>query len=56
MVRILNYKDDKGNYRLPNDFELSSLTMDDTRSGGTSRAINQSVNVAQSLKSQLQIG
>lgn len=56
MVRILNYKDDKGNYRLPNDFELSGLTMDDTRSGGTSRAINQSVNVAQSLKSQLQIG
>jgi hypothetical protein len=56
MVRILNYKDDKGNYRLPNDFELSTLTMDDTRSGGTSRAINQSVNVAQSLQSQLQIG
>jgi hypothetical protein len=56
MVRILNYKDEKGNYRLPNDFELSSLTMDDTRSANTSRAINQSVNVAQSLQSQLQIG
>ncbi|NBQ97879.1 MAG: hypothetical protein EBU12_06595 [Microbacteriaceae bacterium] len=56
MVRILNYKDEKGNYRLPNDFELSTLTMDDPRNANTSRAINQSVNVAQSLQSQLQIG
>lgn len=56
MVRILNYKDDKGNYRLPNDFELSELTMNDIRNGKTSRAINQSVNLAQALQSQLQIG
>lgn len=56
MVRILNYKDDKGNYRLPNDYELSSMIMEDPRSGRTSKSINQSVNLAQSLKSQLQIG
>ena len=56
MIRILNYKDDKGNYRLPNDFELSELTMNDIRTGKTSRAINQSVNLAQALQSQLQIG
>lgn len=56
MVRILNYKDDKGNYRLPNDYELSSMLMEEPRSGRTSKSINQSVNLAQSLKSQLQIG
>lgn len=56
MVRILNYKDDKGNYRLPNDFELSSITMNDPRELKTSRSINQSVNLAQSLQSQLQLG
>lgn len=56
MVRVLNYKDDKGNYRLPNEFELSSMITEDPRFAKTSKAINQSVNLAQSLKSQLQIG
>lgn len=56
MVRILNYVDSKGNYRLPNDFELSNMIMEDPRYAKTSKSINQSVNLAQSLKSQLQIG
>jgi len=56
MVRILNFTDSKGNYRLPNDFELSTMVMDDSRMARTSKAINQSVNLAQALKSQLQIG
>ena len=56
MVRVLNYMDDKGNYRLPNQFELSALATEDPRYGQTSKAINESVNLAQALKSQLQIG
>ena len=56
MVRSLNYVDDKGNYRLPNQFELSTLAMEDRRYGSSPRAINEAVNLAQSLKSQLQIG
>ncbi len=56
MVRALNYVDNKGNYRLPNEFELSTLATEDYRFGQSSKAINQSVNLAQSLKSQLQIG
>ena len=56
MVRILNFADSKGNYRLPNDLELSTMVMDDSRMGRTSKAINQSVNLAQALRSQLQLG
>jgi hypothetical protein len=56
MVRVLNFIDNKGEYRLPNDFELSSMVMDDARYGKTSKAINESVNLFQSLKSQLQVG
>lgn len=56
MVRALNYIDDKGNYRLPNQFELTTLATEDRRYATTSRAINESVNLAQALKSQLQLG
>ena len=56
MVRALNYVDDKGNYRLPNQFELTALATEDPRYATTSRAINESVNLAQALKSQLQLG
>jgi len=56
MVRALNYVDDKGNYRLPNQFELTTLATEDRRYATTSRAINESVNLAQALKSQLQLG
>jgi hypothetical protein len=52
-MQVLNYKDDKGNYRLPNDFELNSLVMNDKRFDGTSTAINTAVNMAQTLKNAL---
>lgn len=56
MLQILNYKDDKGVYRLPNDLELSKLLMNDPRMARTSRAVNEAVNLSQSLQSQLQLG
>ena len=39
-LQALNFKDDKGNYRLPNDFELSQLVMNDKRYDSTSGAIS----------------
>jgi hypothetical protein len=56
MLRVLNYQDSKGNFRLPNDFEFNQLIMSDPRRARTSSAINEAVNLAQSLRSQLQIG
>jgi hypothetical protein len=56
MKSILNYKDEKGNYRLPNELEISNIFMNDPRSARTSRAINEAVNVSQSLQSKLQLG
>lgn len=53
VLQALNFKDDKGNYRLPNDFELNSLVMNDKRYDGTSAAINTSVNMFQSLQNAL---
>lgn len=52
-LQALNFKDDKGNYRLPNDFELSQMVMNDKRYDGTSAAINTSVNMFQSLQNAL---
>lgn len=52
-LQVLNYKDDKGNYRLPNDYELSQMVMNDKRYGTTSTAINTAVNMAQSLQNAL---
>lgn len=53
VLQALNFKDDKGNYRLPNDFELNSLVVNDKRYDGTSTAINTSVNMFQSLQNAL---
>jgi len=50
---MLNYKDDKGEYRMPNEFEKRQLIMNDKRYDGTSAAINTAVNMAQSLKNAL---
>lgn len=52
-LQALNFKDDKGNYRLPNDFELSQLVMNDKRYDRTSGAINTAINMAQSLRNEL---
>ena len=53
VLQALNFKDDKGNYRLPNDFELNQMVMNDKRYDSTSTAINTSVNMFQSLQNAL---
>jgi hypothetical protein len=52
-IKVLNFKDEKGNYRLPNDFELNDLVVNDTSYDGTSTAINTAVNMAQTLRNAL---
>lgn len=52
-MKVLNFKDEKGNYRLPNDFELNDLVVNDSRYDGTSTAINTAVNMAQTLRNAL---
>jgi hypothetical protein len=52
-IQALNFKDDKGNYRMPNDLELNQLIVNDKRYDGTSAAINTSVNMFQSLQNAL---
>jgi hypothetical protein len=52
-IKLANFKDDKGVYRLPNEFEVSQAIMSDSRYGSTSKAINEGVNVMQSLRGKL---
>ena len=52
-VQVLNFKDESGEYRLPNEFELQNIIKSDKRYDGTSAAINTAVNMAQSLKNAL---
>lgn len=52
-LQALNFKDEKGNYRLPNDFELTQMVMNDKRYDGTSGAINRAINMAESLRNEL---
>ena len=52
-IKALNFQDEKGNYRMPNEYEISQMIMQDSRYGKTSAAINESVNLAQSLKNAL---
>lgn len=51
--QVLNFKDDKGNFRKANDFELSNLLLNDNRYKFTSTAKNQAVNLFESLASKL---
>ena len=52
-MKVLNFKDEKGNYRLPNDFELNDLVVNDKRYDGTSKAINTAIDMGQSLRNAL---
>jgi hypothetical protein len=52
-VRVLNFKDEIGEYRLPNEFEMQNIIKSDKRYDSTSAAINTAVNMAQSLKNAL---
>lgn len=53
MKKALNFKGDDGKYRLPNDWEINQLVMNDSRRAYTSQARNESVNMFQSLMSKL---
>ena len=52
-VQVLNFKDDSGEYRLPNEFEMMQIIKNDKRYDSTSGAINTAVNMAQSLQNAL---
>ena len=52
-LQVLNFKDESGEYRIPNDFEMQNIIKNDKRYDGTSTAINTAVNMAQSLKNAL---
>jgi hypothetical protein len=52
-IKLANFKDEKGVYRLPNEFEITQAIMSDSRYGSTSKAINEGVNVMQSLRGKL---
>jgi hypothetical protein len=51
--QFLNFQGSDGKYRLPNDYEIGQTLIKDPRYLKTSKAINEAVNVAQSLKNQL---
>jgi hypothetical protein len=52
-IQVLNFKDESGEYRLPNEFEMQNIIKSDKRYESTSTAINTAVNMAQSLKNAL---
>jgi hypothetical protein len=51
--QVLNFKGEDGKYRMPNDFELNNLVVNDKRSDSTSTSINTAVNMAQALENRL---
>ncbi len=54
MVQMLNFKDEKGNYRLPNDLEKFNILDNDPRNAFTSRKKNEAIDLAQTLRGRLQ--
>jgi hypothetical protein len=50
---VFNFKGEDGKYRMPNEFELSKFIKSRPEYGKTSTAINESINMAQSLKNAL---
>ena len=53
MKQILNYQGSDGKYRLPNEYELNQLLVNDSRYARTSTARNESINAGQALTSRL---
>jgi hypothetical protein len=51
--QVLNFKGEDGKYRMPNDFELNNLVVNDKRNDATSTSINTAVNMAQTLRNAL---
>lgn len=56
MKKILNFQGSDGKFRLPNDYELNQLLLNDPRYAKTSTAKNESINTAQALTSRLRLG
>lgn len=52
-IRVFNFKDDKGVYRMPNALELNQMVMDHPDYGKTATAVNQAVDMTQSLRGKL---
>ena len=50
---VFNFKGEDGKYRMPNEFELTKFIKSRPEYGKTSAAINDSINVFQSLKNAL---
>ena len=51
--RVFNFTGADGKFKMPNDFELLKFAKSLPDYGKTSTAINESINIAQSLKNQL---
>jgi hypothetical protein len=52
-IKVFNFKDDKGVYRMPNALELNQMVIDHPDYGKTATAVNQAVDMTQSLRSKL---
>lgn len=52
-IQLLNFQAPDGSYRKANEFEITQAIMKDKRFGMTSAALNEAVNLGQSLKSAL---
>ncbi len=53
IIKALNYKDDKGNYRPMNEIELNNLIMNDPRYATSPMAISQAASMADRLAQKL---
>jgi hypothetical protein len=53
IIKALNYKDDKGNYRPMNEIELNNLIMNDPRYATSPMAISEATNLGERLTQKL---
>jgi hypothetical protein len=53
VMQALNFKDDKGVYRMPNALELNQMITNHPDYGKTARAVNEAVDLTQNLRSKL---
>lgn len=53
VLQALNFKDEKGIYRMPNALELNQMVMNHPDYGKTAKAVNEAVDLTQNLRSKL---
>lgn len=53
VLQALNFKDEKGVYRMPNALELNQMVMNHPDFGKTAKAVNEAVDLTQNLRSKL---